>query len=218
MKYPYAIFDMDGTLLDSMPYWRNLGNDYLRKKGITPPKDLGRILASLTMEEGAEYFKREFGIQGTVSEIVSDIYQLLRREYEEEIQAKPGILAFLRHLKQTGVRMCVATATDSYMGEPALKRLGLYDYFEFILDSTQCGSGKTTPVIYDMAAAGMGGTRENTLVFEDAYHALCTAHKAGYYVVGVRDASQKEREEEIRLLCNCFIEDFQTAEFVWERQ
>lgn len=216
MKYPYAIFDMDGTLLDSMPYWKELGGNYLRQKGFTPPEDLGRILASLTMEEGALYFKQEFGIAGTAQEIVADIYQLLRREYEEEIQAKPGVADYIRCLREHGVKMCIATATDTYMAEPALRRLGLWDSFDFVLDCSESGSGKTNPVIYDQAAARLGGSRENTLVFEDAYHAVHTAHEAGYCVVGVYDPSQSARESEIREMSDYYIEDFTTAGLPWE--
>ncbi len=216
MRYPYAIFDMDGTLLDSMPYWRDLGARYLRSRGFTPPADLGRILAGLTMEEGAEYFRNEFGIDKTSEEIVGEVYALLQRAYAEEIQEKPGIRTFLERLKKAGVEMCIATASDAGIAEPALKRLGLWDYFSFVLDCGECGSGKNSPEIFDRAAARLGGSRENTLVFEDAYHAVCTARAAGYYVVGVRDASQGEAEAQIRAVCNAFIEDFAGAECVWE--
>lgn len=215
LKYPYAIFDMDGTLLDSMKYWKDLGGNYLRSKGLTPPENLRNILASLTMEEGAEYFKKEFGIEGTAEEITADIYRLIRREYEEEIEAKPGAKEFLKRLKASGVTMCVATATASCMAEPALKRLGLDSFFEFILDCSE-SSGKTSPVIYDQAAARLGGCRENTLVFEDAWHAAVTAHQAGYYVAVVQDDSQREKTAELRQMADCFIEDYRTQEFVWE--
>lgn len=218
MRYPYAVFDMDGTLLDSMPYWNGLGARYLKRCGIVPPADLGRILAGLTMEEGAEYFRREFGIPKAAPEIVEEIYALLRQAYAEEIQEKPGVRVFLARLKKAGVQMCIATASDAGIAEPALKRLGLWEYFSFILDCSECGSGKGSPEIFDRAAARLGGSRENTLVFEDAYHAVCTAHAAGYYVVGVQDASQGESEAQIRVVCDAFIEDFAGAKNVWEKE
>lgn len=213
--YPYAIFDLDGTLLDSMPYWKDLGSRYLQKNGFRPPADLGRVLAALTMEEGAEYLRREFGIRQTAPQIIEDIYGLIRREYEEEIPAKPGAKEFLRKLQQTGVKMCVATASQAGMAWPALRRLGMAEYISFILDCETCKSGKSSPEIFDRAAARLGGGRENTLVFEDAYYAARTARAAGYYVVGVRDASQND-EARMREACHCWIETYGEAEIRWE--
>ncbi len=218
MRYPYAVFDLDGTLLDSMPYWSDLGARYLRTLGFVPPADLGRILAGLTMTEGAEYVRSTFGIAKTTEEIVEEIYGLVRQAYAEEIQAKPGLKAFLERLKKAGVQMCIATASEAGLAESALKRLGLWDYFSFVLDCGECGSGKRSPDIFDQAAARLGGSRENTLIFEDAYHAVCTAHAAGYYVVGVRDASQGSAKARLRAVCDAFIEDFAEAKCVWEQE
>lgn len=216
MKYPYAIFDLDGTLLDSMPAWQDLGSRYLRSKKISPPENLRQILGSLTMEEAAVYFQQAFGVSGTVPEIVEEAYGLMRREYEEEIPSKPGIRMFLERMRESGIKMCVATASNAALAASALKRLGLYEYFAFILDCEESGSGKNSPAIYDQAAYRMGGSRENTLVFEDALHAIVTAREAGYYVVGVSDPAQKGQEEEIRKNSHFYLTDYETAEAVWE--
>ncbi len=216
MKYPYAVFDLDGTLLDSMPAWQDLGSRYLRSKKISPPENLGQILGGLTLEEAAAYFKQAFGVSGTVPEIVEEAYGLMRLEYEEEIPSKPGVRIFLARMRESGVKMCVATASNASLAASALKRLGLYEYFAFILDCEESGSGKNSPAIYDQAAGRLGGSRENTLVFEDALHAIVTVREAGYYVIGISDPAQKEKEGAIRELSHYYLVDYETAEPVWE--
>ncbi len=215
MKYPYAIFDMDGTLLDSMAYWRNLGADYLKMQGIAVPEDLNERTRPMTLEESAAYFREELGVTGTVPEIVDRIYSLIVDNYRYRIQAKPGVAEFLAKMKEQGVKMCIVTATFDYVAMPALDRLGLTPYFEFVMDCREYG-GKTRPDVYDAAAAKLGGDRTNTMVFEDAAYAVKTVHEAGYYVVAVEDECRKDWEEKLRAMADDYVEDYRRTTF-WEK-
>lgn len=212
MKHTCAIFDMDGTLLDSMPYWKNLGRDYLIARGIPVPEDLQKTLGALTLEEGAVYFREHLGVTESVEEIVNAINGMIADNYRFRIPAKPGVKEFLASLKEQGIRMGIATATYDYVAMPALERLGLLPYFEFVLDCRELG-GKTSPAVYDAAAARLGGGRESAMVFEDAAYAIRTAHEAGYFVAAVQDATMVQSEDWIRSVADCYIEDYRTTDF-----
>ena len=100
MNIKSAIFDMDGTLTDSMHVWRNLGNLYLESKGIVPEPELQEKVLTLTMMEAAEYMKQRYGLQGEPEQIVKEVYQLIEGFYRTEVQEKPGVRRILEELQQ----------------------------------------------------------------------------------------------------------------------
>ena len=204
----YAIFDMDGTLLDSMKYWRNLGRNYLIANGITPPDDLEKHLEAQTLEQAAAYFIEELGLKKTVPVILQELDEQMAKNYREDVSCKKGAREYLESLKKKGVRMCVASATPARLAMPALTRLGLDGYFEFFLDTLEAGLSKRNPEIYDLSAARLGGNRENTVVFEDAAYAMRCAFQAGYYTVGIRDEYAKILPEELPGLCQEYWESY----------
>lgn len=209
MKKQYAIFDLDGTLLDSMYAWKNLGRSYLLSRGIEPPKDLRETLKEQTLEESAVYFRNQFGITESTEQILAGIYQLVAREYAENIPPKPFVQEYLKKLDREHHKLCVATATPAELAVSALKRLGLDGYFSFVLDCSEAGSGKHTPAIYLLAAERMGAPIEDCVVYEDAPHAVKTAKAAGFYVVGVKDASSLQDENQISKLCDRYISSYE---------
>ncbi len=119
----YAIFDMDGTLIDSMPAWSRLGGDYLRSKGVTPPDDLRDKVASMTMLECGEYASG-LGVPGSPQVIAGELTAWMERQYRETIPEREGVQDYLRLCRDAGVKMCVATATDRILAEACLERLG----------------------------------------------------------------------------------------------
>ncbi len=209
MERQYAIFDLDGTLLDSMPVWKNLGKNYLLSRGVRPPENLLEILKTQTLGESADYFRNDLGLSGTVEEILNGIHEMITREYAETIQAKPFVRDYLEKLHTYGQKLCIATATPANLAVLALKRLGLLQYFSFILDCGQAGSGKNSPDIYLQAASRLGASIEACTVYEDALHAIKTAKTAGFYVIGVQDASASQDEAEIRMLCDRYIRSYE---------
>jgi HAD superfamily hydrolase (TIGR01509 family) len=208
-KYKYAIFDMDGTILDSMPAWKNLGRDYLIEKGIKVPKNLNEILSAMSMTESANYFRKEFGIGDCSEQIISDINQLIEDKYKHEMPLKPYVKEYLSNLKRDKVVMCVATATPLLLAEVALKRLEILSYFSFVVCCDEVGVGKSKPDIFHLALEKMGAVIEDTVVFEDAHYAMKTAKDAGFYTIGVYDESAEKSKEEMQLLCDRYIDSFE---------
>lgn len=200
-----AIFDMDGTLTDSMPLWKNIGVKYLESQGITPKEDLFSALKTLTLEESAAYFQKEYGINKTVQEILDGANDLLKYAYNNTIPLKPGVPELLEKLKAKGVFLCIATATDKHLAEAALKRLGILDYFSFILTCRTGDSTKRKPDIFYKLTEMTGEKPEDIWVFEDALHAAKSAKTAGLNVLAVYDDSGKRNEEELRELADIYV-------------
>lgn len=201
MNKKYAIFDLDGTLIDSMRWWKGLAEEFLRSRGVTEiPDGLTDQIQMMTVLESSRLFIRTFGISGTAESVAGEMNTLMDRHYREDISLKLGVKACLDTLKKKGVRMCVASAASAKLAEDCLKRLGAADYFEEFLSCEDVGAGKTRPDIYLRAAAGMGAAPEDTAVYEDALYAAETAKKAGFYVIGVYDeGSCRTKEERKRL-------------------
>ncbi|MBE6931152.1 MAG: HAD family phosphatase [Ruminococcaceae bacterium] len=202
-----AIFDADGTLLDSMSLWDHIGEDYLKSLGITPCENLAQTFREMSLEQSAAYYRTHYGVTLPVHEIIDGINSLIARYYREEVPLKPGCAAFLRELLIRGVRMCVATATDAALIDAALTRCGVRDCFSSILCCTDIGAGKDRPDIYEAALGVLGTTKESTLVFEDALHALKTSKSAGFLTVGVYDPSEPGQTE-LRAAADWYLSDW----------
>ena len=148
MRLKAAIFDLDGTLLDSMYYWRHMFELFLESYGKKPKPDLKDKLKPLSLQESADVFRLEYGVPGSTDEVAEGINKVLEERYFHTIEAKPHVREFLELLQKNGVKICAATATDRYLVEAALKRTGLYDYFSQIYTCTEVGRGKEFPDIY----------------------------------------------------------------------
>lgn len=207
-----AIFDFDGTLFDSMYVWDNAGENYLRSIGIEPKENLQERLKALSIFQSAAYIKEKYAIPLSVEEIMAGVNRTVERFYLEEVKPKAGAAEFLETLRSRGVRMCIATASEKYQVQAALKRCRLDKYFREIITCTDIAHGKDEPVIFRKAAECLGTAKESTAVFEDALHALKTAKSDGFITVGVYDRHEK-RQDEIRALADFFVEDFNKTDF-----
>lgn len=183
-----AIFDLDGVLLDSMGIWKDLGARYLIKQGIRPEPELGEVLFSMSMEQGAAYIKAQYHLHQAPEEILNGIQDMLRDFYFYEVKAKEGAKELLTFLQEQGIVMTAATSSPREHVTRALKRNGLLPFLERIDTTGEVGESKHSPLIYRMAAEFLGTAPEETLVFEDSLYALRTAKKAGFRVIGVYDA------------------------------
>ena len=211
MNKAYAIFDMDGTLVDSMGYWKQLGREYLVSKGITEGiEDALERIKTMTMKESVALFTQEFGISGTAESIAEEMNALMDAHYRDDVVLKPGVRAYLDLLRRKQVKLCVASATCEKLVARCLSRLGIADYFSCLLSCEMAGVGKSRPDIYFLAAEKLGAKPEETAVYEDALYAAVTAKKAGFYVVGVYDESASQEWKELAELADEVIED-------WER-
>lgn len=201
----YAILDLDGTILDSMESWKNVTRDYLASLGIQAASDIREQVKRRTSAETAKYLQEEYGVKGTIEDITSGLHQVIAAKYEKTIPMKASGSLILSYLHAHHVPFAAATSTDRPMIEAALKRLGIYDDFSFILTCSEVGKGKHDPDIFLETMARLGGTLENTVVFEDALHCVRTAKNAGFTVVGIYEDVDKQDWDEILKLSDFTI-------------
>ncbi len=183
-----VIFDLDGTLLDSLGAWEHSGSNFVRSQGFEPPDTLDDELVPLSLLDGAKLIKARYQLSQSPEEILALTLRPIRQHYYEDILPMPGVSQTLARLKAQGVKMAVATASDRELAERSLRRLGLRDYFEFIITCDEVGVGKSSPKVYEEALRRLGTGKARTLVAEDALHALQTAHRAGFPTAAIEEA------------------------------
>lgn len=214
MNFKGAIFDLDGTLLDSMPFWETLASEYLKAKGIIPRENVDRTLKTMSLQQGARYLKREFSIPGSEDEIIDEIVAMIEDIYLSKAPFKAGALPLLERLYEEKVRMCIATATENSLAKAALERLGALSYFDFILTCFDTGMGKDRPEFFLKALELLNTPKEETIVFEDALYAIKSAKAAGLSVVTVYDESFHEEREEIRAIADFYLDSLEDWELI----
>ena len=202
-----AIFDFDGTLVDSMFIWDTIGEDYLRSLGKEPHEDLKETFMTHTLEEAAEYYRTHYGVTLSVKEIVDGVNAMVEGIYRTRVALKQGVADFLAQLKDNGTRMCIATVTDRYLVEETLDRLGILQYFSEIFTCAEVGYGKDKPIIYRKALEHLGTMKNETYVFEDSLFALKTAKADGFTTVGVYDRHEN-RQDNLKNHADYYIVDF----------
>ena len=203
MDKPFVIFDMDGTLIDSMHHWRDFGREYLEQCGIEGDHEaLLERVQHMTMLESAAAFKEAFDLQGTPQMIVHDMENMIAEHYLFDIPLKPGAEEYLRRLREDDVWLCIATATPEPLARACLARLGVLDCFAFILSCDDVNASKDQPDIFLECAWRLGASPEETAVFEDAYYAARTAKEAGFYVVGVYDDDNARHWKDMPEVCD----------------
>ena len=212
MDKRFAIFDMDGTLVDSMGYWQRLSGEYLASKGVTENTEpvLERIKA-MTVAEAAALFVQVFRLPGTAEDVAAEMNAMMDEHYRRDIPLKRGVPDYLERLRQAGVRMCVASATTGELMEACLSRLDAAKYFEFLLSCEEVGSGKSRPDVFLEAARRLGAKPPEIAVYEAALHAALTARRAGFYTVAVYDDSSRSAWEKLTALTDEAIADWSAA-------
>lgn len=205
IKIDGAIFDLDGTLLDSMSMWETIGVRYLKQRQIEAPKNLWEKLKPLSLQQAAEYLRKEYSLPEPLETVMEGINKLIENGYAKTLPLKEGVLEFLQTLYEKHIPMAIATATDKYCVLSALKRLNIEKFFIDVYTCTEVGAGKDKPKVFDVALKNLGTKKENTIIFEDAIHAIVTAKKAKYKVVAVYDAYAKDDEIAIRMAADWYV-------------
>ena len=193
MDKKFAIFDMDGTLVDSMGYWNRLADEYLARfglPGLSPA--LKEESIALTMLESAQLFIREFGLPGTPEQIAGEINALMEEHYRADVPLKPGAAELLARLKAAGVKMCVASSTHPALIDLCLRRLEVRDHFEFLLSCEEVGEGKNKPTVYLEAARRLAAKSPG--VASDALCMLVVCNTASIQLIPTTVASVRAAE------------------------
>lgn len=211
-----AIFDVDGTILDSMSIWDEAGSRYLRSKGIEAPSDLGDTLFAMTITEAAAYLKEKFALEETTDAIEKGVLDTVKDYYYEEAPLKNKVVEALETLKSNKIPMAVASSSEKAHIEAAFQRLGIRKYFQAIYTCQEVGEGKSSPLIFEKACESIGTTPNETYVFEDALHAMRTAKNAGFRTVGIYDRYSRKEQEEIRKTADIYIESWEQHSKLWQ--
>lgn len=197
-----AIFDMDGTILDSMSVWDGFGQDYLRTIAIEPPENLWQEIRAMSYIETANYFIKTFSLPNTPEELMKIWDDFVYERYERMAKLKPGVKEYIKKLYDSGTKICLATATMKFIARAMLEKFEIEKYFDFIITEEDVGAGKTEPDIYIEAAKRLGEAPSDCIVFEDSLHAIKTAKNAGFTVWGLLDPSASDHHEQIILACD----------------
>jgi len=202
MRISGAIFDLDGTLLGSMPVWQTVGSRYLLSVGAVPEQGLDEKLRPLSLAQAGRYLTQAYRLDRTTEEVCAGVNGILRDAYVSSLPLKPGAREALLALKERGVRLCVATEADGALARAALSRCGVLTCFDALVTCSQAGAGKESPAVYEKALEAMGTRKEKTLVFEDALHAVRTARRAGFPVAAVYEETARDQWEEMKKIAD----------------
>lgn len=200
-----AIFDLDGTLLDSLWIWADIDERFLSKRGIQVPPDYMEAVCAMEYRQTAEYTIARFGLNDTPEELMQEWSDMAVGAYASELKLKPSVKECLSELKRKNIKLAVATSATPEMCLPALKRNGVIDLFDAIVTTVEVGKGKAHPDVYFAAAKKLGVGVDECAVFEDAVLAVKTAKRAGFYTVGVYDRFSRD-ENAIREIADDFIQ------------
>ena len=195
-----VLFDLDGTLVESMSMWGDIDVDYLKKFHIPVPEGLQKAIEGLSMYQTAVYFKENFAIEDSLENIMDEWNRMAYKKYTTEIPLKPGVRAFLDVLKSKNIPCGIATSNSRILTEAILKSHQVENYFSVMVTGDEITNGKPDPEVYLEAARKLGVAPEHCLVFEDIPFGIMAGKRAGMTVCAVEDDySMNDMEDKIRL-------------------
>ena len=203
-----VIFDLDGTLIDSMWVWDQIDMEYLNEKNLDVPENLADEIGHLSFNQVAVYFKERFKLEDSLDEIKKRWSDMAYYHYSTDIKLKEGVVEFLQYLKKSNIKIGLATSNSHALLEVVLKNNNIYNYFNAITITDEVSVGKHEPDVYLLAAKKLGVSPNECLVFEDIAQAIKGAKKAGMKVVGVADSRSLNYRDEIISLTDKFITNF----------
>lgn len=208
MTFRAALFDMDGTLIDSMGVWAKVDEDFFARRGMPVPEDYSRAIAGLSFRQTGEYTKERFQLPEPVDDILAEWNDMCEKAYVHDVPLKPGAKEYVSRLKDAGVKLAVATALPRHLYEPVLRRTGIYDLFDAFASTGDTGESKRTGKVYLLAAEKLGVTPGECAVFEDILEGLLGARAAGMKAVCVRDEAALRELPRALEICDRYVNDF----------
>ena len=203
-----AIFDLDGTLLDSMWIWEQIDVDYLSQRGYEVPNNLKDEINHLSFQKTADYFKKRFNIEESIEEIQQSWNNMAYTHYNTDIVLKPGVITFLKYLKENGIKIGLATSNSTELLTSGLRSTGIEKYFDKITITDEVKKGKNNPDVYLLAAKKLGVDPTKCIVFEDILEAVNGAKLANMKVVAVYDKAAEYQKEMLTSVADKYITDF----------
>jgi len=200
-----AIFDMDGTLTESMHLWIEIGRRYLEGLGYKVSPEQNLEMTRMLLEPMALYMQDEFGLAKSQEQIIAEINRIVEPGYFEDVAVKPTVVESLEAMQERGIRMCVATATDRHLTEACLKRNGIDRFFSAIFTCGEEHCNKRTSQIYDKARAHLGTSPEETYIFEDTYVSILGAKQSGCRVVALEDRWSEKKRDLIKETADVYV-------------
>ena len=203
-----AIFDMDGTLIDSMWMWKDIDIEYLNRFGIELPPDLQHKIEGMSLPETAVYFQKRFGIRDSVEKMESDWNQMAMEFYQTRVELKKGARELLDAMKARGMKLGIATSNSLPLTRAALCANGVENMFDTVRSAAEVAHGKPSPDIYLSVAQEWEMRAEDLIVFEDIPMGALAGKRAGMEVVAVEDPWAASRREELKTIADYYIHDF----------
>ncbi len=215
-----VIFDMDGSLVDSMWVWKDIDIEYLGRFGLDIPDDLQQEIEGMSFTETARYFRDRFGLDRSVEQIRADWNEMAWDKYRSRVMLKPGAREFLDYCRSQGIKLGIATSNSREIVDMVMEARGVSDYFSCITTACEAKKGKPAPDVYLLTAQQLSVDPKNCLVFEDIVFGIQAGKAAGMEVCAVDDAYSAYQEAEKRSLADYYIKDFreiQEIASIWEK-
>lgn len=203
------LFDLDGTLLDSMGVWEQIDVDFLTRRNIPVPEDYAQAIAPMGFRRAAEYTIARFGFSQSPEEIMEEWHQMAVEQYAHHLSLKPGAKEYLEELKQQSKPLAVVTASYPELYQPALERGGVLDLFDTIVTVNQVPRGKGFPDIYLEAAKRIQVPPQQCAVFEDITQGIQGAKAADCLAVAVYDSANRGQWDQTKALADLSIRSFE---------
>lgn len=207
-KKKAVIFDLDGTLVDSMWMWKDIDIEFLTMYGYQCPDDLQKMIEGMSFSETAAYFKERFELPLSLEEIKQIWTGMSLQKYREEVPLKTGVKEFLQHIKQMGLKAGIATSNGREMVDAVIDALQIGPYFQVITTACEVANGKPEPDIYLKVADSLCVSPKDCLVFEDVPAGIMAGKRAGMTVCAVEDDFSREMKHEKQALADFFIDDY----------
>ncbi len=202
------IFDLDGTLIDSMNVWNDIDKEFFKMHDLPFEEDYQKEIGHKGLKEIAAYTKTRYNLKESEDEIISIWLDMAKEAYAYKIPLKERVKSFLEYLQSKNIKMGIATSNSLELTELVLKHHDIYKYFSKVVTVNELKTNKGSPDIYLHISNSFGLTPNECIVFEDLLTGIKTAKKAGYKVVGVKEKSSLDKEKEIREIADLYISNY----------